>query len=94
MNYMIEIKALPRKDRWMVNATWCVVPKGWGWRAEHSSMWKNYVNCGVVTSRNVMQLLTRPRETVISAKHQVAKEYVHESSLFSVCVHACAHTHL
>lgn len=96
VNYMIEIKALPWKDPCtrMVNATWCVVPQGWGWGAKHSSMWKNYVNCGAFTSRHVMQSLTRAREMGISEKYQVAKEYVHESALFLVCVHACAHAHL
>lgn len=28
----------------------------------------------------------------VSEKYQVAKEYVRESPLFSVCVHTCAHT--
>lgn len=39
-----------------------------------------------------MQLLTHPREMGVSEKYQVAKEYVRESPLFSVCVHTCAHT--
>lgn len=50
------------------------------------------MNCGAFTSRNVMQLLTHPREMGVSEKYQVAKEYVRESPLFSVCVHTCAHT--